>query len=126
MLADQLVSTVAQVLATLTIDVDDDRIDVEQKEAVDRVIHERAEAGLARAQLVLCPLALADVARQAEEATATLVELPDTDLHGEDDSILAPVTGLDGDGFPGGDGLLQALDRHIVEAGIELAPMFAD
>ena len=64
MLADQFFPAVAQVLAALTIDVENDRIDVQQEEAINRVVHERAEARLARAQLVLCPLALGDVAYQ--------------------------------------------------------------
>ena len=126
MLADQFFPAVAQVLTGLTIDVENDRIDVKQKEAINRVVHERAEACLARAQLVLCPLALRDVAYQAQETTAALIELSDANLHREGCAVLALVAGLESDRFAKDGALPQAFDGSIVEACVQIASMLSD
>jgi hypothetical protein len=54
MFADQFFPAVAQTIAGLAIDVDNDRVIVKQKESVSRVIREGAEARFACAQLVFC------------------------------------------------------------------------
>jgi hypothetical protein len=66
MLPDQFLLAVTKVLAALAIDVEDDRIDVEQKEAVRCVVHEGAEARLACTQLLLCLSQIRDVLHDAK------------------------------------------------------------
>ena len=126
MLADQFFAAIAQVLAALTIDVENDRIDVQQKEAVDRIVNECAEARLARAQLVLCSLVLRDVAYQAQETTAALIELADANLHREGCAVLAFVASLESDRFAKDDALPQAFEGSIVEACVQIASMLSD
>ena len=53
MFADQFFAAVAQTIAGLSVDIDNGPIIVNQKEGVSRVIHEGAEARLARPQLLL-------------------------------------------------------------------------
>src|SRR3984893_3873669 len=77
-------------------------------------------------QLILCPLALGDVARHAQKPNAVLLKLANPDLHREGGAIFAPMTTLESDRFPSNDALLQALDGRIVETGVEIASMFAD
>ena len=66
--ADQFLPAVAETLAGLVVDVEDDRIVVKQKERVGRVIHEGTEARLARTQLLLRSPQLRDVLQDAELA----------------------------------------------------------
>jgi hypothetical protein len=89
-------------------------------------LNEGAKALLALPQLILCPLALGDIAHQAQIAASALLELVQANLHRERGGVLAPVAGLESDGFPGDAALLQALDGRIVETDVEIAFMFAD
>ena len=66
--ADQFLAAVAEVLAGLAVDVEDDRIVVEQEERVRRVVDEGTEARLARTQLFLRSPQLRDVLQDAELA----------------------------------------------------------
>ena len=68
MLADQFFPAVAQTLAGLAIDVENDRMIVKQKESVECVVHEGAKARLARAQLTLRLPQLRDVLQNAKLA----------------------------------------------------------
>ena len=63
--SDQVLAAVPQALAGLPIDVENDPLFAEQEETVHRMVDEAAKPGLARAQLILGPLALGDVAHQA-------------------------------------------------------------
>ena len=84
------------------------------------------QPGLALPQLILSPLALGDIAHQAQKPTSALVKLADANLHWEGGAVLAPVAGLESDGFPRDDALLQTLDGRIIEACVEIASMFAN
>ena len=66
MFADQFFPAIAQSIAGLAIDVENGRIIVKQKEGVSRVIHEGAEARLARAQLLLRLSQLRDILQDAK------------------------------------------------------------
>ena len=68
MLADQFFTAVAQTDAGLAVDVENGRLIVKQEEGVSRVIHEGAEARLARAQLLLRLSQLRDVLQNAKLA----------------------------------------------------------
>ena len=124
--SDHLLAAVTQALTRLPVDVENGLVPVEQEETIRRVIDEAAKALLARAQLILCPLALSDVAHQAQKATSALLKLADANLHREGGPVLAPVAGLESDGFLADDALLQALDGRIVETDVEITSMFAD
>ena len=63
---DQFFPAVAQALAGLAVDVEHGQVIVMQEKSVRRVVHERAEAGFARPQLVLCSPQLGDVLHHAE------------------------------------------------------------
>src|SRR5512132_1592520 len=104
--SDHLLAGVTQALTRLPVDVDQGLVLVEQEETIRRVIDEAAKALLARAQLILCALALGDVAHQAQKPTSVLLKLADANLHREEGAVLAPVAGLESDGFPGDDALL--------------------
>src|SRR4030095_16209950 len=93
---------------------------------VEGELNEGAKALLARAQLILCPLALGNVAHQAQIAGSTLLKLADPNLHREGGPVLALVAGLESDRFPGDHALLQALDGRIVETDVEIAFMSTD
>jgi hypothetical protein len=87
---------------------------------------EGAKALLAVPQLILCPLALGDVAHQAQIPASVLLKLADANLHREGSPVLAPLAGLECGRLAGDDALLQALDGRLVEADIEIASMFSD
>src|SRR5512132_3853345 len=73
--SDHLLAAVTQALTRLPIDVDKGLMLVEEEESIGCVIDETAKARFARAQLVLSPLALGDVARQAQISTSALLKL---------------------------------------------------
>ena len=124
--SDHLLAAVTQALTRLPVDVENGLVLVEQEETIRRVIDEAAKALLARAQLILCPLALGDVAHQAQKPTSALLKLANANLHREGGAVLAPMASLESDCFPGDHALLQALDGRIVETDVEIAFMFAD
>src|ERR1700732_2952440 len=124
--SDHLFAAVTQALTRLLVDVENGLLLIEQEETIRRMIDEAAKALLALPQLILCPLALGDVARHAQKPTAVLLKLANADLHGKGGAIFAPMTTLESDRFPSNDALLQALDGRIVETGVEIASMFAD
>ena len=124
--SDHLLAAITQALTRLPVDVEKGLVLVEQKEAIRRVIDEAAKALLACAQLILCPLALGDVAHQAQKPTSDLIELADANLHREGGAVLSPMASLESDRFPSGDPLPQELDRRLVETNVEIASMFAD
>jgi hypothetical protein len=90
------------------------------------MIDDAAKACLPRAQLILGPLALGDVAHQAQKPTSALLELANANLHREGVAVLAPVASLESDRFPGDHALLQALDGRLVETDVEIAFMSTD
>src|SRR6516162_11050348 len=61
--SDHLLAAIAQAVTRLPVDVDNGLLLVEQEETISRMIDNAAKAGLARVQLILCPLAFGDVAR---------------------------------------------------------------
>jgi hypothetical protein len=124
--SDHFLPAVTQALTRLSVDVEKGLVLVEQEKSVRRMIDETAKAGLARAQLILCLLALCDVAHQAQKQTSVPLKLADANLHREGGAILAAVAALDREWLPGDDALLQVPDRGVVEADIEIASMFAD
>ncbi len=124
--SDHLLAAVTQALTRLPVDVENGLLLVEQEETIRRVIDEAAKALLALPQLILCTLAVGDVARHAQKPTSTLLNLPNANLHGEGGAVLAPMASLESDCFPGDHALLQALDGRIVETDVEIAFMFAD
>ena len=89
-------------------------------------LDEGPKALLAVAQLILCPLPISDVAHQAQKPTAALLKLAKANLHRKRRAVLAPVTRLKSDSFPGDGALLEALDRRIVETHVEIAFVFSD
>src|SRR5690242_10907150 len=94
---------------------------------VEGELNEGPETLLAFAQLILGPLALGDVAHQAQEAAfACLLKIADANLDREGGPVLAPVARLESDGFPGDEALSQALDGRLIESSVEIAAMFAD
>src|SRR5271165_3729536 len=113
--SDHLLSAVTQALTSLPIDLENGLVLVEQEETIRRVIDEAAKALLARAQLILCPLAVGDVAHQAQKPTPALFKLANTNLHGEGGAVLAPMASLKSDRFPRDHALLQALNGRLVE-----------
>src|SRR5271166_643237 len=124
--SDHLLAAVTQALTRLPINVENGLMLVEQEETIRRVIDEAAKALLALPQLTLCPLALGDVARHGQKPTPVLLKLTNADLHRERGAVLAPMTSLESDLFPGDHALLQALDGRLVEADVEIASMLAD
>ena len=74
--ADQFLPAVAEALAGLAVDVENGPIVVKQKEGVRRVIHEGAEARLARAQLLLRLPQLRDVLQDAKLAQGPSRSVP--------------------------------------------------
>ena len=74
--SDQLFATPAQALAGLPVDIHDPDLLVHQKKGVRRTVDKRAEAGLARAQLVLGAPQLRDVLHDAELANRTIGLVP--------------------------------------------------
>src|ERR1700730_741715 len=104
--SDHLLAGITQALTRLPVDVENGLVLVEQEETIRRMIDEAAKALLALPQLILCPLALGDVARHAQKPTSVLLKLANADLHREGGAILAPMTSLESDRFPGDDALL--------------------
>src|SRR5215467_6423804 len=126
MFADQFFAAVAETVAGLAVYVENGGIVFNHEERVGRVIDEGTEARLARAQLLFCPLPLGDVAREAQEPVVVLHEMALADLDRERAPVLAPVAGLESDGFPGKDALPYARDGHRVDADIKVASIPAD
>src|ERR1700746_3601429 len=124
--SNHLLAAITQALTRLPIDVENRLVLVEQEETIHRVVDEGAKTRLARAELILCPLAFGHVAHQAQKPTSVLLELADASLHREGGAILAPVARLECDWFPGEHALLQPLDGCVVETDVEIALMFAD
>ena len=56
--------------------------------------------------LLLCALALGDITHQAQIPASALLKLVQANLHRERGAVLAPVAGLESDGFPGDGALL--------------------
>ena len=83
---------------------------VEQEETISRVIDEAPKALLARAQFILCPLALSDVARQEQKTTSVLLKLANANLHREGGAVLAPMASHESNRFPSGNALFQTLE----------------
>src|SRR5215831_19230964 len=106
--------------------IKDDRARVAQPLCFGQVRFASAQSFFACAELILCPLTLSDVARHAQIPTAALLKLVNANLHWEGGAVLAPVAGLERNGFTGDGALLQALDRRIVETNVETAFVFAD
>ena len=104
--SDHLLAAVTQALTRLTVYVDKSLMLVEQEETIRRVIDEAAKAGLACAQLILCPLALGDVAHHAQKPTSALLKLAHANLDRERGAVLAPMASLESDRFLGDDELL--------------------
>ena len=73
---------------------------------VEGELNEGAKALLALPQLILCALALGDIAHQAQIPAPALLKLVQANLHRERGVVPAPVAGLESDGFPGDDALL--------------------
>src|SRR5271166_5593075 len=89
--SDHLLAAVTQALTRSPVDVENGVVLVDQEATIRRVIDEAAKTGLARTQLILCPLALGDVAHQAQRPTAALFKLANANLHGEGGAVLAPM-----------------------------------
>src|SRR6516162_5247606 len=115
-----LLAAVTQALARLTVDVENGLPVVQQEEPVRRVIDEATKTLLALPQGILSLLALGDVAHQAQVASSALFELAQANFHREARAVLAPMAGLESDGFAAERPLLQARDRRIVEADIKI------
>src|ERR1700756_4769601 len=99
--SDQLLAAVAQAVASLTVDVRDDRVLVMQKKTVRRMVDEGTKARFARAQVLLGPLSLGDVARKGEvEELASLPERAGADLDRQRATVFAPMMRLEGNDFP--------------------------
>jgi hypothetical protein len=88
-------------------------------------LNERAEAFLAFPQRIFCPLALGDVAHEAQKPASALLKLANPNLHREGGTVLTPVASLESDRFSGDHALLDPLDGRIVETDVEIAFMFA-
>ena len=94
---------------------------------VERELNEGAKALLAIAQFILCPLALGDVARQAQKPTPFLLKLVDSNLHREGGAVLAPMTGLESDRFASDGALLQVAGSTPRSRPMSKSPLlFAD
>ena len=126
MTADQFFSAVAQALAGLAVDIENGRMIVKQEKSVGCVVHEGAEASLARAQLFLRLLALGNVSRQAQDLTSAFLEMAAPDLDRKIGPILTPVAGLECQRFPCVEALPQLFEGRFVQAGIEIAWMHPD
>src|SRR5271166_4951299 len=124
--SDHLLAAVTQALTGLSVHVEKGLALVEQEEPIGRVIDEAAKTLLTRAQLILCLLALGDVAHQAQQPASALLKLANANLHREGGTVLAPVASLESDGFPADHALLQPLDGRIVETDVQIASMLAD
>src|SRR6476620_2169409 len=74
--SDHLLAGITQALTRSPVDVKNGLVLVEQEETIRCVIDESAKALLARPQLILCPLALSDVAHQAQKPPSVLLKLP--------------------------------------------------
>ena len=98
--SDHLLAAVTQALTDLTVYVDKSLTLVEQEKTIRRVIDKAAKASLACAHFILCALALGDIAHQAQIPASALLKLVQANLHRERGAVLAPVAGLEGDGFP--------------------------
>ena len=103
--SDYLLAVVTQALTRLPVDVENGQVLVVKEETIRRVIDEAAKALLARAQLILCPLALSDVAHQAQKPTSALLKLGNSNLHREGAAVLAPMASLKSNHFPCNDAL---------------------
>src|SRR4030095_10381984 len=99
----------------MPIDVENGLMLIEQEEAIRRVIDEGAKALLARAELILCPFTLGDVAHQAQKPTSVLLELVDANLHREGGAVLSPMASLESDRFPSDNALLEAHDCFHID-----------
>ena len=99
---------------------------VEQEETIRRVIDDAAKALLARAQLILCPLALGDVAHQAQKPASALLKLAGAYLHRKRRPVLAPMASLKSDRFSSGNALSELLNGRLVQTGIEIARVHAN
>ena len=72
--SDHFVAAVTQAFARLAIHVENGRCSSYRKKRIGRVVHEGAEARLARAQLILCLFQLRDVAAERTNLTSTLLK----------------------------------------------------
>ena len=124
--SDHPLAAVTQALTRLPVDIENGLVLVEQEETIRRVIDQTAKALLARAQVILCLLALCDVARQAQKPTSALLKLANANLHREGGAVLAPMSTLESDRFSSSDALFQALDGQLVETNVEIVSMFAN
>src|SRR5271165_1425884 len=90
------------------------------------MIDDAAEAILGRAQLILCPLALRDVASHAQKAMSALLKLANSNLDREGGAVFASMESLESDHLLGHDALLEARNGCIVETDVEIVAIFAD
>ena len=84
------------------------------------------QIGFAAPKGLFRPLALGNVAHQAQKPKSALLQVAEANFYGERGAVLALVASLEGERFPSGDALPRALDGRLVETNVENASMTAD
>jgi hypothetical protein len=93
---------------------------------VEGELYDGAKALLARAQLMLRPLALRDVSNQRQKPSPSLLERPDPNFYGERGAVFAAMMAFERNCFSCEPVLRESRRRRLVKIRVEKAPMLAD